>query len=202
MSFSVPVAGPGMKLVVGLGNPGERYSGTRHNVGFDLLDELAKRWHADRPKSRFEAELREIQCGGERLLLIAPQTFMNLSGRSVQPLMKFYQIPLTDVLVVCDDLNLKLGQLRLRASGSAGGQKGLLSILQTMGTEAIGRLRIGVDRPPPFMDAAAFVLAKFRKEELPTIDEAIRKAANAVEVWAKEGMDAAMNAFNGGSPSD
>lgn len=187
-----------MKLVVGLGNPGEKYAGTRHNVGFDLLDELAKRWSAGRPKLRFEAELREIQCGGERLLLVAPQTFMNLSGRSVQPLVKFYQIPLADVLVVCDDLNLKLGQLRLRASGSAGGQKGLLSILQTLGTEAVGRLRIGVDKPPAFMDAATFVLAKFRKEELPEIDAAIRKAAEAVEKWAKEGLDAAMNAFNSG----
>ncbi len=189
-----------MKLVVGLGNPGEKYSGTRHNIGFDLLDELAKRGSAGRPKSRFEAELREVQCGTERLLLVAPQTYMNLSGRSVQPLVKFFQIPLTDVLVVCDDLNLKLGQIRLRASGSAGGQKGLLSILQTLGTEVVGRLRIGVDRPPAFMDAATFVLAKFKKDELPEIDAAVRKAAQAVEMWAKDGMDAAMNAFNSGTP--
>lgn len=190
-----------MKLVVGLGNPGEKYDRTRHNVGFDLLDELAKRWSADRPKSRFEAELREIRCGEERLLLVAPQTYMNLSGRSVQPLVKFYQVPLTDVLVVCDDLNLKFGQLRLRISGSAGGQKGLLSILQTLGTEAVARLRIGIDRPPPQMDSADYVLAKFRKEELDEIDKAIRKAADAVEVWAKEGIAAAMNRFNSG-PAD
>ncbi len=189
-----------MKLVVGLGNPGEKYTSTRHNVGFDVLDELARRWSADRPKSRFEAELREIRCGEERLLLVAPQTYMNLSGRSVQPLVKFYQVPLTDVLVVCDDLNLKLGQLRLRSSGSAGGQKGLLSILQTLGTEGVGRLRIGIDRPPPQMDSAAFVLAKFRKEELDEIDRAIRKAADAVEVWAKEGIAAVMNKFNSGPP--
>lgn len=185
-----------MKLVVGLGNPGEKYANTRHNIGFDVLDELARRWSAERPKARFEAELREIRCGEERLLLVAPQTYMNLSGRSVQPLMKFYQIPPTDVLVVCDDLNLKLGQLRLRAAGSAGGQKGLLSILQTLGTEAIGRLRVGIDRPPTHMDAADYVLAKFRKEELDEIDQAIRRSADAVEVWAKEGMAAAMNRFN------
>lgn len=185
-----------MKLVVGLGNPGEKYANTRHNIGFDVLDELARRWSAERPKLRFEAELREIRCGEERLMLVAPQTYMNLSGRSVQPLMKFYQIPPVEVLVVCDDLNLKLGQLRLRASGSAGGQKGLLSILQTLGTEAVGRLRVGIDRPPPQMDAADYVLAKFRKEELDRIDQAIRRSADAVEAWVREGMDAAMNRFN------
>lgn len=186
-----------MKLVVGLGNPGDKYAGTRHNVGFDTLDELARRWSAERPKSRFEAELREVACGSERLLLVAPQTYMNLSGRSVQSLVRFYQTSLADVLVVCDDLNLKLGQLRLRASGSAGGQKGLANIVQLLGTEDVPRLRIGIDRPPPPMDAAAFVLAKFRKDELPVIDEAIHRAATSVEKWAQAGIAVAMNVTNG-----
>jgi len=137
-----------MKIVVGLGNPGGKYDGTRHNVGFEVLRELGRRWGATKPKLRFEAELSEILCGSEKLVLCAPQTYMNLSGRSVQQLVKFYQAPLTDVLTIADDLNLKTGQIRLRASGSAGGQKGLQSILTCLGTDAIPRLRIGIGRPP------------------------------------------------------
>jgi len=185
-----------MKLVVGLGNPGSKYDGTRHNVGFEVLAELALRWHADRPKLRFEANLAEVNYQGEKVLLAAPQTYMNVSGRSVQQIVNFYQVPLTSVLVVCDDLNLKLGQLRLRASGSAGGQKGLLSILQTCGSQSVPRLRIGVDRPPDQVDAATFVLNRFRKEEIPIIDQAIRGAATGIELWIKDGIASAMNVVN------
>ncbi|MEK6260563.1 MAG: aminoacyl-tRNA hydrolase, partial [Planctomycetota bacterium] len=128
-----------MKIVVGLGNPGDKYEGTRHNVGFDVLAELGRRWGAGKPRMRFEAAVTEIACGSEKLLLVAPQTFMNLSGRSVQQFIRFFQAELTDVLVVCDDLNLKVGQLRLRASGSAGGQKGLQSILTCLGSEVVPR---------------------------------------------------------------
>lgn len=185
-----------MKVVVGLGNPGAKYAGTRHNVGFEVLEELARRGQGSRPKVRFEAELVEAALGDEKLLLVAPQTYMNLSGRSVQQVVKFYQTPLTDVLVVCDDLNLKLGQLRMRANGSAGGQKGLQSILQALGTEEVPRLRIGIDRPPGEMDSAAYVLAKFSKSELAVVDEAVRRAAGAVECWARQGIAAAMNTAN------
>jgi PTH1 family peptidyl-tRNA hydrolase len=185
-----------MKLVVGLGNPGSNYEGTRHNIGFDVISELALRWKATRPKLRFEANLSEANYQGEKVLLAAPQTFMNLSGRSVQQIVKFYQIPLNDVLVICDDMNLKLGQLRLRASGSAGGQKGLLSILQVCGTEQIPRLRFGVGRPPEKMDAVTFVLARFRKDELSDVDTSVRGAATGVEIWIREGISAAMNVVN------
>ena len=189
-----------MKLVVGLGNPGSAYEQTRHNVGFEVLRELALRWRAGRSKHRFEADLAEVNCEGEKVLLAAPQTYMNLSGRSVQQIIKFFQIPLIDVVVVCDDLNLKLGQLRLRASGSAGGQKGLLSILQVCGTNDVPRLRIGVGRPPEKMDPSAFVLAKFRKEEFSEIDAAIRGAAGGIELWVKHGISAAMNVVNLNAP--
>jgi PTH1 family peptidyl-tRNA hydrolase len=189
-----------MRIVVGLGNPGGKYSGTRHNVGFDVLDELARRWQADRPKARFEAEIREAAVAGEKTLLVAPQTYMNLSGRSLQQVVKFYQTPLDQVLVVCDDLNLKLGQLRMRASGSAGGQKGLLSILQVLATENIPRLRIGIDRPPPQMDSADYVLSRFRKDEQNQIDQAVSRAATAVELWIRDGIEAAMNQINGTPP--
>ena len=185
-----------MKLVVGLGNPGASYAGTRHNVGFEVLGELALRWHANRPRIRFEASLSEANFNGEKVLLAAPQTFMNVSGRSVQQIVKFFQISTTDMLVVCDDLNLKVGQLRLRGAGSAGGQKGLLSILQVSGSEAVPRLRLGVGRPPEKMDAAVYVLSKFRKDELPMIDTAVRGAAAGVELWIKQGLSAAMNVVN------
>ena len=185
-----------MKLVVGLGNPGAAYEGTRHNVGFDVLSELALRWHASRPKFRFEANLSEANYNGEKVLLAAPQTFMNVSGRSVQQIVKFFQISLVDVMVVCDDLNLKVGQLRLRGAGSAGGQKGLLSILQVCGSETVPRLRIGIGRPPGSVDAANFVLSKFRKEEHPKVDQAVRGAASGIELWIKDGISAAMNVVN------
>lgn len=191
-----------MKLVVGLGNPGSSYQGTRHNVGFDVLGELALRWHADRPKLRFEANLTETNLNGEKILLAAPQTFMNVSGRSVQQIIKFYQLPLSDLLVICDDMNLKTGQLRLRASGSAGGQKGLSSILQVCGSESVPRLRVGVGRPPGQMDPAAYVLQKFRKEELADMDAAIRSAASGVELWIRSGIEAAMNSVNATPPDD
>lgn len=186
-----------MKIVVGLGNPGEKYAGTRHNVGFEVLSELGRRWGAGKPKVRFEAAVTEVACGAEKLHLVAPQTFMNLSGRSVQQFVRFFQVPLSDVLVVCDDLNLKVGQLRLRGSGSAGGQKGLQSILACMGGEAVPRLRLGIGRPPAGVDAADYVLSRFRKDELDQMDGAIVRAASAVEVWSREGISAAMNQFNG-----
>jgi PTH1 family peptidyl-tRNA hydrolase len=186
-----------MRIVVGLGNPGKKYEGTRHNVGFDVLNELSRRWSAERPKSRFEAEIREGLVAGEKTLLVAPQTYMNLSGRAVQQVVKFYQVPLQEVLVVCDDLNLKLGQVRMRASGSAGGQKGLQSILQVLATEEVPRLRIGIDRPPLQMDSADYVLSRFRKEELDVVDQAVTRAANGVEIWIRDGIAAAMNQTNG-----
>jgi PTH1 family peptidyl-tRNA hydrolase len=186
-----------MKVVVGLGNPGSKYEGTRHNVGFDVLAELAHRWHAPKSKLRFEANLTEVLCGHEKLLLVAPQTFMNLSGRSVQQVIKFYQAPLSDLIVIGDDLNLKVGQLRLRASGSAGGQKGLQSILSCLSSNEICRLRIGIGRPVSEMDAADYVLGRFRKDEIDLMDAATRRAASAVETWAAEGIAAAMNRYNG-----
>jgi peptidyl-tRNA hydrolase, PTH1 family len=185
-----------MKLIVGLGNPGSSYQGTRHNIGFEVLAELALRWQAERPKLRFEANVSESNRDGEKVLLAAPQTFMNVSGRSVQQIVKFFQIPLHDVLVICDDMNLKVGQLRMRASGSAGGQKGLLSIIQVCGTEQIPRLRVGIGRPPAQMDVTNFVLSKFRKEELPDVDDAVRRGASGVELWMKQGISAAMNVVN------
>lgn len=185
-----------MKLVVGLGNPGKKYAGTRHNVGFELIAEMAHRHGAARPRTKFEAEISEVTIGPERLLLLAPQTYMNCSGRSVRQAMDFFQLAPTDLLVVCDDINLPLGRLRLRKGGSAGGQKGLANIIQQLGTEDFPRLRIGVDLPPAGRDAADYVLDRFGKSEAATVADAVKGAADAIATWLSAGIDAAMNRHN------
>ena len=185
-----------MHVVTGLGNPGKKYDSTRHNIGFEVLAELARRHGGGRPKVRFEAETVEVAAGSARLLLVAPQTFMNLSGRCVRQVVDFFQLPLDRLLVISDDINLPLGRLRLRGSGSAGGQKGLANIIQQLGTEDFARLRIGIAAPPGEMDAADYVLSRFHAAERETVTAAIRRAADAVECWAEQGLAAAMNRFN------
>ncbi|MCA9245002.1 MAG: aminoacyl-tRNA hydrolase [Phycisphaerales bacterium] len=186
-----------MKLVVGLGNPGRRYEGTRHNVGFDVVAELARRWKTDANAydKKFEAALGDATFGGERVLLIRPLTFMNLSGASAQAASRFYKTGPADMLVICDDLDLPLGRLRLRATGSAGGQKGLADILTRMGTNDIARLRVGIDKPPRGT-ATEWVLSRYSPEEREVMEAAIGRAADAVECWIKEGLEPAMNRFN------
>lgn len=187
-----------MKVLVGLGNPGKKYEGTRHNVGWLVIGELAIRHGAARPKVKFEAEISEVSVAGQKLVLVAPQTYMNASGRSVRQLVDFYQIAPADVLVVCDDINLPLGKLRIRRSGSSGGQKGLENVIQHLGTQEVPRLRIGVGQPPEGRDSADYVLDRFGKAEMREIEPAVRSAADAVEAWVSEGVDRAMNRFNVG----
>ena len=163
-----------------------------------MLLELALRHAAGRWGNQFEAETNEILLAGQRVLLVAPQTYMNLSGRSVRQVVNFYKPPLEDLLVVCDDLNLDCGRLRMRRSGSAGGQKGLKNIIDQLGTNDVSRLRIGIGRPAGGGDTVNYVLAPFAKSERPTVDEAIRTAADAVEAWVRDGIDQAMNEFNRG----
>ena len=189
-----------MKVVVGLGNPGREYEHTRHNVGFQVTAELARRHGASRPRLRFDAEIAEVSLGTQKLLLVRPQTFMNASGRSVRQLVDFYQLPLSDLLVVCDDLNLDVARLRLRPSGSAGGQKGLVDIIRHLGTEEFSRLRLGIGRPPGKMRGTDYVLARFPAEEAKDIEHAVLEAADGAEIWAERGLDAAMNRVN--APSD
>lgn len=185
-----------MKLVVGLGNPGKQYVGTRHNVGFDVLRELARRFVAPLNRHKFDADYAEFSLGQEKVLLVAPQTYMNLSGQSVQKFGGFYHLEPTDILVVCDDLNLPLGRLRIRASGSAGGQKGLQNIVQLLGTQEIPRLRIGIDPPPAGRDAKDWVLGSFGKSEVSLVETVVQLAAQAVETWITQGLPATMNRFN------
>lgn len=191
-----------MKIVVGLGNPGRKYSGTRHNIGFEVLEQLAGRHATERWRSRFEADVLEIQLAGDRVLLLAPQTFMNLSGRSVRGVVDFYKTPLSELLVICDDLNLPLGRLRLRASGSAGGQKGLKNIIDQLGSQDVARLRVGIDRPSAGGDTVNYVLQPFSKSERPSVEESVVRAADAAECWVRSGIDAAMNQFNRSGDAD
>lgn len=185
-----------MKLVVGLGNPGSQYSGTRHNIGFDVIAELTRRWQCQKAALKFDAEIREAFPSSGKLLLATPMTFMNLSGKSVQQITRFYQIASEDVVVICDDMNLPLGTLRWRASGSSGGQKGLADILQRLGTDQVPRLRMGVGRPPGQVDASAWVLARFRSEERSEAEMMTKIAADSVECWVAEGLVATMNRYN------
>jgi PTH1 family peptidyl-tRNA hydrolase len=188
-----------MKVLVGLGNPGPKYRLTRHNVGFDVIDYLAQGPGASAFRSRFQGQLAELNVDGLPILLLKPETFMNLSGRSVRELVDFYKLSLDDVLIVCDDINLPLGKLRMRARGSHGGHNGLRNIQEQLGTVEYSRLRIGVDAPGLKYDDATVdhVLGRFRPGERPVIDEAIPKAAQAALLWARVGIAVAMNRTNG-----
>jgi PTH1 family peptidyl-tRNA hydrolase len=185
-----------MKLIVGLGNPGSRYAGTRHNVGYAVVDALAQSPHASRLPSRFQAQLAELREGVTRVLLVKPETFMNLSGRCVREVMDYYQIPLEELLVICDDLNLPLGKLRFRARGSPGGHNGLRDIQNHLGTNEYARLRLGVDAPGEG-DRVDYVLGRFRPSEQAIMDEAVQLAAQAAAVWIERGTEVCMNQYNG-----
>ena len=184
-----------MKVVVGLGNPGSRYHGTRHNVGYAVVDLLAESPHAGRFQGRFQAQVAELVEDGPKVLLVKPETFMNLSGRSIRQLLDFYQLPAEDLLVVCDDINLPLGKLRFRARGTHGGHNGLRDIQNHLGSTEYARLRVGVGAPPED-GAVDHVLGRFRPSERAVIDEAVRTAAQAVIVWAHRGIEDCMNEFN------
>lgn len=196
-----------MKLIVGLGNPGRKYEATRHNVGFDVVAELARRQSTAAAgrggsvgfKSAFQGEAADGLIGTEKVLLLRPQTFMNRSGQSVVAARDFYKLTNEDLLVVCDDLNLPSGKLRLREKGSSGGQKGLEDIIRAVGGDAFSRLRVGIGQPPGRMDAADYVLAKFTPDEKTEMAIAVQFAADAAEVWVREGASACMNRYNQGT---
>jgi PTH1 family peptidyl-tRNA hydrolase len=184
-----------MRIVVGLGNPGSRYAETRHNVGFMVVDALAESARAERFRSRFQADVAELREDEATILLIKPQTYMNLSGQAVRQVVDFYQVPLEDVLVVCDDINLPLGRLRFRARGSHGGHNGLRDIQNHLGTSEYPRLRLGVGAPDED-EAIDHVLGRFRPAERPLIEEAVAMAVQGVALWWKEGIQKSMNEYN------
>jgi PTH1 family peptidyl-tRNA hydrolase len=187
-----------MKLIVGLGNPGAEYAGTRHNVGFEVIELLARRHSIPVTKRHFRAVLGEGMIGGERVLLARPMTYMNLSGEAAAAIARFYKIAPQDVIVILDEMALPLGRLRLRYKGSAGGHNGLENILKHFGTQEVPRIRLGVGAARPG-EMIGHVLSRFRKEELPVMQEAYERAADAVEGALAEGFENAMNRFNVGA---
>ncbi|MBC1498990.1 aminoacyl-tRNA hydrolase [Listeria weihenstephanensis] len=184
-----------MKMIVGLGNPGKKYDRTRHNVGFMVVDELSFRYQMPWKKSKFNGMTSSIVVNGEKMLLVKPLTFMNLSGECVRPLMDYYDIPVEDVLIVYDDLDLPTGKIRLRQKGSAGGHNGMKSLIQHLKTQEFNRIRVGVDRPVNG-DIINYVLGDFPKSEQADIIEAIQKSADAVEAWSNKSFTEVMNQFN------
>jgi peptidyl-tRNA hydrolase, PTH1 family len=197
-----------MRLVVGLGNPGSEYVGTRHNVGFEVVEQLAARlgWVAKPEqfkklaRNKFEGlsmDGRIATAGGEeKLLLLEPLTYMNLSGKSVRAALDFFQLAPADVMVVLDDLALPVGRMRLRASGSNGGHNGLKDVQRQLGTIEYPRLRIGIDPKPPFVPQADYVLQRFAPEQRKQVDDAIARACGAIATWIEKGIEAAMTQFN------
>ena len=199
-----------VSLIVGLGNPGDRYAGTRHNVGFQTADRLLQgaggregagppRWEASPVGEGLAAK---VKVGGRTLWLAKPHTYMNESGRMAAALARYFKISPADVLVVSDDIDLPLGRLRIRLKGSSGGQRGLESVIEHLGTTDIPRLRLGVGPKLGNMDAAAFVLSRFRASETDAVDAMVGRAAEAAEACAAKGVEAAMNLFNAAPAGD
>lgn len=187
------------RLIVGLGNPGERYRETRHNAGFMVVDDLAKTMGVSwRLEKKFFAAVGESRVAGRRLLLAKPQTFMNLSGEAVVQLVRFHRVELADLLVVVDDADLPLGTLRLRPEGSSGGHHGLQSIEQHLGGRGFARLKLGIARPiQDVRSIADHVLGSFQAEEMPFLAAVLTRAVQQVQCWATDGIAKAMNVFNG-----
>jgi PTH1 family peptidyl-tRNA hydrolase len=183
-----------MKLIVGLGNPGRRYAGTRHNVGFDVLDTIAQRNQLEWESAPAEALMARWRF--RSVVLAKPLTFMNLSGGAIVDLLQFYKIDRGDLLVVVDDINIELARLRARAGGSAGGHNGLKSVIAQLGTEEFARLRVGVGRGDARRELSDHVLATFDADERPIVAEAVGRAADAAELFVTEGIMSVMNRFN------
>jgi len=185
-------------MLVCLGNPGDQYDNTRHNVGFMVADQLGERYRLPIQKLKFKALTNLFSISGEKVLVMKPVTYMNLSGEAVGEAARFYKIPADHVLVISDDVSLPIGKLRIRKGGSAGGHNGLKNIIQHLGTDQFPRVKVGVgEKPHPDYDMADWVLSKFVGEDLKTITSAIEKAGKAVECLIAEGPDKARNKFNG-----
>lgn len=186
-----------MRIIVGLGNPGKQYEATRHNIGFYVIDELAKRFNIPMTQSKFNGMYGIAQVGTEKVMLLKPLTYMNLSGECIIPMMDYFDVEDNQIVVIYDDLDLQVGKLRLRQKGSAGGHNGIKSIIQHLGTQEFNRIRIGIDRPKNGMKVSDYVLSKFSEDEKPDMMEAINKSASACEDWLSKKFLDVMNTYNG-----
>lgn len=186
-----------MYVVVGLGNPGKQYEKTRHNVGFDVIDILSKEYDINVSKIKHKALIGEGRVGNEKVLLVKPQTYMNLSGETLIDIYNYYNIDMENIIVVYDDIDLDVGKIRIRKKGSGGTHNGMRSITKCLGSNDFPRVRVGVSKPRPGQDLADFVLSRFRKEESDDIELGLEKAAKAVDTMIRENIDLAMNKYNG-----
>ena len=184
-------------LLIGLGNPGREYRDNRHNVGFMLIDRLIVRLNARGMKVQSKAIVTSATYEERKLILAKPQTYMNLSGQSAQGLLNFYKIPMENMLIAHDDLDIPFGTIRIRPGGGPGGQKGMASTIERLGTKDFPRLRIGIGRPPGRMDPAAYVLQDFSRDEMKMLSEVVDRAAEAALTFVVEGLNKAMNKYNG-----
>jgi PTH1 family peptidyl-tRNA hydrolase len=192
-----------VKIIAGLGNTGDAYKGTRHNVGFETMDKLSYDFNITLKKSRrFRAEIGEGRIGKSAVMLVKPTTYMNLSGEAVSSILKYYKLPPSELIVVYDDVSLSVGDIRVRERGGANGQKGMLNIISQLGTEEITRVRIGIGSKPPSWTLSDYVLSRFLKEEFEDMIKGITKAGDAVELILKDGTVSAMNAFNRNIPKE
>ncbi len=181
-----------MKLIVGLGNPGKEYEGTRHNIGFELLETYARKYSLDFSKSKFEALYTEFEKEGEKVFLVLPQTYMNLSGRSVLSFLQFFKMTPSDLLVIHDELDLPLGSMKMVRKGGAAGHRGVLSIQESIATQEFGRFRIGIGRPLDSEEVVDFVLKKFQKAEKELLNPLLHKAIKGLDLWFEKGIEAAL----------
>jgi peptidyl-tRNA hydrolase, PTH1 family len=184
-------------LLIGLGNPGREYRDNRHNFGFMLIDRLIVRLNARGMKVQSKAIVTSATYQDRKVILAKPQTYMNLSGQSIQGLAHFYKVPIENMLVAYDELDLPFGTIRLRPGGGAGGQKGFASAIEQLGTKDVARLRLGIGRPPGRMDPSDYVLQNFSREEMKFLSEIIDRAADAALTFVVEGLSKAMNKYNG-----
>jgi peptidyl-tRNA hydrolase, PTH1 family len=199
----IPYLRQGPYLIAGLGNPGRGFEHNRHNVGFMLLNRLAAKFGESFSQVESKALVAKTIYLGERVILIKPQTYMNNSGSAVSSLVRFYKVPLENLLVAYDDVDLPLGMLRLRTMGGSAGQKGMQSIIERLGTDAFPRLRIGTGRPPGRMEAADYVLQDFPPDDADLLSETLDRAVEAVLIFVQDGLERAMNSYNGSSsPAD
>lgn len=186
-----------MYIIAGLGNPGLKYENSRHNVGFMTLDILADKYNIEIKEKAHKALIGKGMIEGQKVILVKPQTYMNLSGESIRSVMDFYKAEPSEFIVIYDDISLESGALRVRKKGSAGGHNGIKNIILHLGTQEFPRVRVGVGEKPPYMDLADYVLGHFAKEEQPLMAQAFKDGADAVVAMMTEGVDAAMNHFNG-----
>ncbi len=185
-----------MKIIIGLGNPGERYAHTRHNVGFWVIDQLSQHWNTLVKTNKFQAKIGEGQFAQEKIILVKPQTYMNRSGEAVKPILDYWNGSVSDLLVVFDDLALAPAQIRVKAKGSSGGHRGVQNIIDVLRTSEFARLRIGIGATPPGHNTPDYVLSTIGKSDLTVYQEAIKRGVQAVECFVQQGADQAMNQFN------